>query len=72
MTRNERLLPRCELAIRVRQSGFRLLLEPSDLVRDMRPLALGLQGFELGNLVFKFEDGFLEVEVGTQCDRSVH
>ena len=66
MARDERLLPRRQLVIGVDQSGLRLLLEPGDLVGDLRSLALGLQGFELGNLVLEFEDGFLEIEIGTQ------
>ncbi len=62
MARNERLLPGRQLGVRVGQRRLRLLLKFRDLVRDLRTLAVGLEGLQLRNLVFEFEDGLLEVE----------
>ena len=67
VARDERLLPRRQLVVGVDESGLRLLLEPRDLVGDLRSFAIGLQRLELGNFVLEFENWFLEIEISTQC-----
>ena len=72
VARDERLLPRRQLVIGVDEGGLRLLFEPRDLVGDLRSFALVLHRLELRNFVLEFQNGFLEIEIGTQGGRGVH
>ena len=72
VARDERLLPRRQLVIGVDEGGLRLLFKPRNLIGDLRSFALGLQRLEFRDLVLEFQNGFLEIEIGTQGGRGVH